>query len=204
MSNNIIKLILDNWERIAAFFSLVSLFLTFGFKVFKWAIKWSKKIKTWIEETDKHRVKMEETLLEFGFNGGNSFKDKLVQIGRDVDHIKGRQTAIIQELPVAMFENNESGVCVYVNRTLCELLGLERDDSLGTGWTKAIHRDNISVFFHKWDSFIKYGKNFNDTFKMINVQTSEVFEAQITATKVPDKNGEIISIVGSIEKVVPR
>ncbi|HEX7154309.1 MAG TPA: PAS domain S-box protein [Thermoanaerobaculia bacterium] len=49
---------------------------------------------------------------------------------------------IIDEAPVMLWTTNTRGECEFMSRRLLDFLGLEMDESLGSGWIDAVHPDD--------------------------------------------------------------
>jgi PAS domain S-box-containing protein len=47
--------------------------------------------------------------------------------------------AMTESSPVGIFVDSRMGECVYVNPAYLRIVGLSRDEALGTGWKKAVH-----------------------------------------------------------------
>jgi PAS domain S-box-containing protein len=52
--------------------------------------------------------------------------------------------------PVAIFQTDPHGKCLYVNPQWCEFAGLSAEDALGHGWTRALHPDDRDRLEKEW------------------------------------------------------
>ena len=62
--------------------------------------------------------------------------------------------------PVGVFATDATGCCVYVNERLCELIGLTFEQSLGAGWTTALHPDDADWVRAGWEAALADGSDF--------------------------------------------
>lgn len=62
--------------------------------------------------------------------------------------------------PVGVFATGVDGSCVYVNDRLCELTGRTFEQSLGDGWTRAIHPDDADWVKAGWAAALAAGSDF--------------------------------------------
>ncbi len=191
----IIKKLIDHWEVISAF-------LTGAFFVCKWLYnKIIIKIIKWV-------AKVNAALSELQPNGGGSIKDK-VNKGVDViqamnikvDGIIGRQKAILNEGLTAMYTNNSEGVCTSVNKAWVKLTGLPKDLATGRGWIRIMHPDDLKRIQQEGEDFINDGNEFDSEFRIIHYITKAVINVHCTASKVLDSNGNLSSIIGTLEKI---
>ena len=59
---------------------------------------------------------------------------------------------LLESSPLAMYETDASGDCLYVNPKWCELSGMTSVEAMGQGWTQAIHpedRDHVSRLWYE-------------------------------------------------------
>ncbi|MEE8577370.1 MAG: PAS domain S-box protein, partial [candidate division Zixibacteria bacterium] len=58
--------------------------------------------------------------------------------------------ALIESIPVAIYETDEQGNCVYINEQWQKISGLSKEEALGCGWKAALHEDDSERVFESW------------------------------------------------------
>ncbi|MGE5340651.1 MAG: response regulator [Candidatus Omnitrophota bacterium] len=74
-----------------------------------------------------------------------------------------RFRTLAESSPVGIFQSDENGDCVYVNKSWCEMAGISPAQAMGRGWMAALHPDDREAIAAQW-----YGK----------IQSGEVFELE--------------------------
>ncbi len=68
-----------------------------------------------------------------------------------------RFRTLATNVPVAIFQTDPHGECLYVNPRWCELAGLSEDEARGRGWTQALHPDDRDRLAKEWDELTAGG-----------------------------------------------
>ena len=90
--------------------------------------------------------------------GGDSFAG-LRQLGLS-ESSESLFFSLTTRASVGVFATGTDGSCVYVNDRLCELTGLTVEESLGDGWTKALHPDDADRVREGWAAALAAGGDF--------------------------------------------
>jgi PAS domain S-box-containing protein len=204
MVQKALQWIITNWESITGFFLAMWGGIKGGVMIYKRLRKWYLLIVDFVKSVNKLIVDVVEIKKGVLPNGGKSLDDKISRIAEMVEIIGGRQSAMLHEVPTPMYECDPDGYLIDVNRAWCELTGLEKYDALGEGWKKIIYKDDFERVQEIGQDYAESGVNFNDTFRMQNYRTKEIFEVQATSTKCFNKSGEVILILGAVKKVMSK
>ena len=62
---------------------------------------------------------------------------------------------LAESSPVAIYETDAEGQCLYVNPKWCELSGLSLEEARGEGWSRSLHPDDRQEIFRKWNEHSK-------------------------------------------------
>jgi len=197
----LVNWIIDNWKEIAGILTGAWLLIAGGIKFYKCVMSFVVPVRKWVRDINL-------ALFQLKNNGGSSVKDLVCKTNENVELlvqkveiIMGRQVAMLHECTSPMYECNADGDLIDVNRAWSEMTGLSKDDAVGQGWKKIIFREDLEYVIKLGQDFVENGETFNDTFTMKNYITKEVFKVQSTATKVLNKDGKIISIIGAVNKI---
>jgi PAS domain S-box-containing protein len=97
--------------------------------------------------------------------------------------------------PVGIFQNDLTGACVYTNSRWQEMTGLTSEESLGQGWTKAIHPEDCEGVFTEWQASVALGRKFAKEFRFVR-PTGEVCWVHSQASPLRSDDGIVIGYVG--------
>jgi PAS domain S-box-containing protein len=68
-----------------------------------------------------------------------------------------RFRTLATNVPVAIFQADPRGECVYVNPRWCEIAGVPEDEALGKGWAQALHPDDRDRLAKEWGELTASG-----------------------------------------------
>ena len=118
-----------------------------------------------------------------------------------VHALESKQWVITHELVTPLYECDATGLLIDVNRSWVTLTGLERDDALGEGWARIIHKEDLDQVILDGQRFAKSGKSYEGKFRIVHAENNSVINVKATATKIYSKKGDVISIFGSLLKI---
>jgi PAS domain S-box-containing protein len=100
-------------------------------------------------------------------------------------------------LPVGVFHTDAAGLCLYVNKSWCELAGLSRDEALGNGWQRALHHEDRDRLAEEWRQIVIAGGNFHSEVRFKRPDSSVIWVlSQGGATR--DAQGAVTGYVGTV------
>jgi two-component system NtrC family sensor kinase len=105
--------------------------------------------------------------------------------------------------PVGIFQTDAEGKCLYTNSRWQELAGLSLEESLGVGWSQAIHPDDRAAVFSKWEQAASEGREFAREFRFLRPD-GEVRWVSARARAVRSEDGQVIGYVGTDEDITER
>ncbi len=62
-----------------------------------------------------------------------------------------RFRSLIEWAPIAIYETDPEGACLYVNEKWCDLAGMNPEDAKGDGWQKGLHPDDRAEVLAQWE-----------------------------------------------------
>ena len=100
-------------------------------------------------------------------NGGASVRDSLNRIELRQVLQEQRQKAILSDMSVGVFETDNEGEFVWVNRKYLRMTGRAPDEVKGSGWINTVaHRDRERIVT-AWNKAIQEGIEFEEVFMII-------------------------------------
>jgi PAS domain S-box-containing protein len=76
---------------------------------------------------------------------------------RALRHSEERYRTVTEISPVGIFRTNIAGRTVYSNSRCADIVGLSIEDTLGLGWSRAIHPDDAPSATRDWQRFVASG-----------------------------------------------
>lgn len=107
--------------------------------------------------------------------------------------------ATLDGLGMGAFATDADGACLHTNLAYQEMSGISLEDSLGDGWSDAIHPDDRKTVFDLWAKFAENGGSFQSwhRFQRPDKTICQVF---VTADPV-EAEGELQGYIGTVRDV---
>jgi len=107
-----------------------------------------------------------------------------------------RFRVLAESLPAMIWMSNELGENIYCNRRFPDYLGIEEADTLGFGWKRFLHPDDVEKTDKTWKRCFETGETYVDEMR---IRRKDGVYRHFLARAVPIKNdeGEIERWIGS-------
>ena len=122
---------------------------------------------------------------------------------RVLDESEERFRSLSTSAPLGIFQTDMEGRFVYVNARWQQLSGLGLEQSLGDGWTRAIHPEDRPALVSDWQACVRQGGEFSREFRLITSR-GELRWVRALAAPVRADGGEVIGYVGTDEDITDR
>jgi PAS domain S-box-containing protein len=131
-----------------------------------------------------------------------SFRDvsKRLEATRALRASEERYQTMAQSVPVGIFHTDAESGLVWANRMWTEITGLSLEDSLGTGWTRAVHPEDLPGLFEAWSAAVAAGQPYRREHRYVHPD-GEVRWVICRATELTDGQGRYLGRVGSVTDV---
>lgn len=96
--------------------------------------------------------------------------------------------ALTEQAPIGVFVTDSAGSAVYANRRVCELTGLTEEQSLGHGWSAALHPDDAERVTAAWARASQAGDGFALEYRFLHADGSVTW-VEGTASAIWDHGG---------------
>ena len=133
---------------------------------------------------------------EFGVQAGKSIKDALVSLNNKVDTGNIRMDLIENTVNLGIYICDTSGKCSYVNRTLSEMFGQDKNDMLGYGWLE--HITDKQKAFNTWRFSVENSIPYNDVYE---VSVNGVVRRFSTEAEPSIEVGIVLGYVGIVKEI---
>jgi PAS domain S-box-containing protein len=101
--------------------------------------------------------------------------------------------ALTAATPVGVFVTDTAGDCVYANERLAVLTGVTEEQLLGSGWTAALHPDDVERVTDRW--FEETGADFALAFRFLRADGGVTW-VEASASALRDDDGVVAGWVG--------
>ena len=114
-----------------------------------------------LRELDHLRDASEEQLAEVN----RSLESTVVEHTREVAESAETLQALIRVAPVGFVQMDAGGGLLTANDTWMALSGLTKEESLGDGWARAIHPDDVERVVRDWSTCVEQGGSYEGTLR---------------------------------------
>ncbi|WP_017315803.1 hybrid sensor histidine kinase/response regulator [Mastigocladopsis repens] len=105
--------------------------------------------------------------------------------------------------PVGIFLTDTLGRCTYINPRYQAIYGMTLEESLGDGWTRAIHPQDRERIIADWYAVSSEGEEYTGEFRTLTPAGIERWVHMSSSPMLCDQ-GEVIGYVGTIEDITER
>jgi len=127
-------------------------------------------------------------------------REESVLATRDLAVSEERFRTLSEASPLGVFSTDPQGLCLYTNSRWQTIYGLSLEESLGHGWSSAIHPDDLDAVFSEWKRSAEAGRDFDMEFRIKRPGgTARYVRAQSRPSR--DQDGQITGHIGSVEDV---
>ena len=139
---------------------------------------------------------------EFSTNSGKSLKDQIARIDNNTRLAELRSKLVTNSLlTTGVFECDENGECIWVNKACCELFGMSFEEMLGKGWLSGIMEEERTEVWEKWIEDISYGIPYEAIYHVVNRKTGENIKCKASTVTHKTVDGKILGYYGTILRV---
>src|SRR5205823_5821176 len=104
--------------------------------------------------------------------------------------------------PIGIFQTDVTGNCLYTNPRWQSIAGLTLEESLGDGWTRAVHPADALIVVAKWQKTAAQAGEFNMQFRF-QTPVGDVRWVRGKSTVIRN-DGAVTGHVGTIEDITEQ
>ena len=145
------------------------------------------------------KVKNLEKLLER--SSFDNIEGKIDSIHSTLYILRHKCAFLMNECKIPIWECDLSGKCIWANKYLLDLFGMDLENVLDFGWLNALHPDDIQTTNSKWLKSIEMGVPYKARYRVVNKKTGENIFCQTASFKISDENGVALSFLGVVEPI---
>jgi len=105
--------------------------------------------------------------------------------------------ALAQRAPVGIMAADTRGECTYANDTWCEISGLSLAETLGRGWARVVHPDDLDAVTAKWQESVRTRQPYLNEVRLVR---PDGCQRQVLASGRPtyDDQGRLEGFIGTV------
>jgi diguanylate cyclase (GGDEF)-like protein/PAS domain S-box-containing protein len=110
----------------------------------------------------------------------------------DLSHFR----ALAEAIPEIVWTASPDGMTDYCNKRWYQVTGMSEEQTLGRGWTNAIHPEDVSVRMRDWEHARKTGESFQTEYRLLDAQKNYRWYLS-RASAVRDSTGAVTKWFGT-------
>ncbi len=127
----------------------------------------------------------------------------LAETVRTREESEARFRALSDSSPLGIYATDPAGACTYANARWQSIYGLSGGESLGTGWSGALHPEDRASVFGEWQRTATHNIDFDMQFR-VQRRDGTVRHVRSRARSVRPEEGAIAGYVGTVEDVTEQ
>jgi PAS domain S-box-containing protein len=114
-----------------------------------------------------------------------------------------RFRSLSESSPMGVFHTDKEGRVHYTNKRWQEMTGLTLEESLGFGWSNALHPDDKKTLLEEWNRCLSEQKGYSGEFRLVS-KSGEVKWVYTKTAPIRSETGQVIGHVGSNQDITER
>ena len=103
---------------------------------------------------------------------------------------------VVETIPAMTFTTLSNGWCTFVNKRWTEYTGLSVEETVGAGWQRAVHPEDLVRHSEKWRTSIASGEVFEDEARFHRAADGEYRWFLVRGVPLRDQHGNIVGGTG--------
>lgn len=130
-------------------------------------------------------------------NGGASVRDSLNRIELRQVLQEQRQKAILSDMSVGVFETDNEGLFIWVNRKYLRMTGRAPSEVSGTGWINTVAERDRERVWEEWTHAVQEAREFESRFLLITPEGGRK-EVCVRTYKMSNDLNEPLGFIGMV------
>jgi PAS domain S-box-containing protein len=111
---------------------------------------------------------------------------------------------VVETIPAMTFTTLSNGSCTFVNKRWTEYTGLSAEKTLGAGWQRAVHPEDLVRHSEKWRTSVETGEVFEDEARFRRAADGEYLWFLVRGVPLRDQHGNIVRWYGTLTDIEDR
>jgi PAS domain S-box-containing protein len=117
---------------------------------------------------------------------------------------EGHLRDVVETIPAMTFTSLSRGSTTFVNKRWTEYTGLSGEQSLGKGWQRAIHAEDLTRYTEKWRISVATGQIFEDEVRFRRAADGEYRWFLVRGVPLRDRHRRILRWYGTLTDIEDR
>lgn len=168
----------------------------------KWIKNCYKEVQYMFQQRAVHDAlneKIDAILDELKPNGGNSIKDTITRIDKQVEFFGSFRRAQLNTSPNALLETDAKGRVLWVNPAMIRLTGRPAAELLGSGWVNIIAPSVRRDVEENWEHTVEEGRMLDEEQTYITPDGQE-FRVHVIAHPIKSADDELLGYLAEIHR----
>jgi PAS domain S-box-containing protein len=111
---------------------------------------------------------------------------------------------VVETIPAMTFTALSNGLCTFVNKRWTEYTGLSVEETLGAGWQRALHPEDLVRHSEKWRVSVASGEVFEDEARFCRAPDGKYRWFLVRGVALRDQHGNIVNWYGTLTDIEDR
>lgn len=161
----------------------------------------NKKV-TWVEGSAKKLLNDKNELIGYlGTNADITARKKALE---KIEASEAKFKSYTEKSPIVVSTSNLKGETNYLNQAWEELTGLSVKESLGQGWLKVLHPDDLDFVINNWYKSVESRGKFKFEYRYIHQKDNRIVWVQASAKELRNEKDELVGYIGIIIDITER
>jgi diguanylate cyclase len=130
----------------------------------------------------------------------NSNAKQIAELANSLYESEARFRTLSDASPLGVYATDANGNCTYTNHRWQEIYGISFEESLGEGWQRGLHPEDIQRVFSTWCEHAPRGLEFDMEFRTQHKNGNICFVHSRAKPQI-DHEGKIVGFVGSVADI---
>lgn len=108
-----------------------------------------------------------------------------------------RYRFLVESIPQLVWSCDATGLTTDFSERCLAFMGMTREEARGSGWTKAVHPDDLGRAQKCWETAVREGSNYSSEYRIKRASDGAYLWFKASASPMRDANGRIVAWFGT-------
>ena len=127
----------------------------------------------------------------------------LLRARRQLRTSRGAFETLTRQAPVGIVTADSEGQCTFANDAWCEISGLTIEETLGQGWSRAVHPDDLAAVLVKWNESVQTRRTYRNELRVVRPD-GKLRHVLTTIRPTYDATDKFLNFIGTVIDVTEQ
>lgn len=127
----------------------------------------------------------------------------LLRARRQLRTSRGAFETLTCQAPVGIVTADSEGQCTFANDAWCEISGLTVEETLGQGWSRVVHPDDLAAVLVKWNESVQTRKTYRNELRVVRPD-GKLRHVLTTIRPTYDATEKFVNFIGTVIDVTEQ